>query len=61
MTKNEAKAQELIQQVYFDICDLLNGGTYQDIGYCARKDFLEEQRERMAEIEERLFSNQGEK
>ena len=52
---------ELVQQVYFDICDLLNGATYQSLGYETRKEFLEDQRDRLAEIEHRLINTeQGE-
>jgi hypothetical protein len=34
------RAVEKIQQAYFDVCDLLNGGSYTEIGYENRKDFL---------------------
>jgi hypothetical protein len=55
MTKNEQKALEAIQLSYFDICDLLNGNSYTELGYDNKKDFLLILRDRMAEIEERLF------
>ena len=55
MTNNEAKALEAIQLSYFDICDLLNGNTYTELGYDNRKDFLLILRDRLAEIEARLF------
>ena len=34
------RAIEKIQQVYFDVCDLLGGSTYKQIGYDNQKDFL---------------------
>jgi len=55
MTNNEQKALEAIQMVYFDICDLLYGNTYKDLGYDNKKDFLETARDKLAEAEDRLF------
>jgi hypothetical protein len=56
MTNNEKKALEAIQLSYFDICDLLNGNnTYKSLGYDNRTDFLLILRDRLAEIENRLF------
>lgn len=34
------RAIEKIQQVYFDVCDLLAGNSYTEIGYDNKKDFL---------------------
>ena len=56
MTRNQELAQVLIQQVFFDVQDLLNGDTYQDLGYSTRREFLQDQAERLAEAERRLFT-----
>lgn len=55
MTKNEQMALEALQMAYFDICDLLYGSTYQDLGYKNKKEFLTTIRDRLAETEDRLF------
>jgi len=55
MNKNQEKALEAIQLSYFDICDLLNGNTYTELGYDNKNDFLLIIRDRLAEIENRLF------
>lgn len=41
-----------IQQCYFDVCDLLNGQSYKDIGYDSRNEMLEEFKERLSRIED---------
>jgi hypothetical protein len=41
----------LVQEVYFDICDLLDGNSYKSIGYENRKDFLLCQREKLLRVE----------
>ncbi len=41
----------LVQEVYFDLCDLLEGNSYQSIGYDNKKDFLLYQREKLLQIE----------
>ena len=56
MTNNEKKALEAIQLSYFDICDILNGNSYAELGYDNKKDFLLILRDRLTEIENRLFS-----
>ena len=55
MTNNEKKALEAIQLSYFDICDILNGNSYTELGYDNKKDFLLILRDRLTEIENRLF------
>jgi hypothetical protein len=55
MTNNEEKALEALQIAYFDICDLLYGNTYRDLNYANKKEFLEATRDRLAEVENRLF------
>lgn len=41
-----------IQQLYFDVCDLLNGQSYKDIGYDNRTEMLEEFKLRLGQIED---------
>ena len=60
MTNNEHKALVLMQQVYFDMCDVLNGNTYRDLDYENKKEFFEIQRDRLSEAEGRLFPDQWE-
>lgn len=45
----------LIQEMYFDVCDLTYGNSYTDIGYDNRKDFLLVLRDKLAELENQLF------
>lgn len=58
MTNNEQKALVLIQQSYFDVCDVLSGSSFKELGYDNKQEFLEELKARLAEVEERLFPNQ---
>lgn len=44
-------ALTLTQEIYFDICDILNGNTYTQLGYDNRQDFLLSQRDKLARIE----------
>jgi hypothetical protein len=37
--------------MYFDVCDLLNGESYQSVGYASRKEMLEEFQEKLARVE----------
>jgi hypothetical protein len=55
MTKNEQMALEALQMAYFDVCDLLNGNSYTQLGYDNKKEFLEILRDRLSETEDRLF------
>jgi hypothetical protein len=41
----------LVQEVYFDICDLLQGNSYKSIGYEDKKDFLLCQQDKLLRIE----------
>lgn len=54
MTKNDQKVLELIQEVYFDLCDAIEGNSYKTIGYDSKLDFLLAQRDKLAELEYRL-------
>lgn len=54
MTKNNQKVLELIQEVYFDLCDAIEGNSYKTIGYDSKLDFLLAQRDKLAELEYRL-------
>jgi len=46
----------LIQEVYFDLCDVIEGHSYKNLGYDDKKDFLLAQRDKLAQIENNLFS-----
>lgn len=54
MTNNQEKTNVAIQQVYFDICDLINGLNYRDLGYPTRKAWLLDQQDRLLEVQARL-------
>lgn len=41
----------LIQEVYFDIADVVEGNTYKQLGYDNRMDFLLAQRDKLARIQ----------
>lgn len=41
----------LVQEVYFDLCDAINGNSYTDLGYDNKIDFLLAQRDKMSVIE----------
>lgn len=47
-----------VQEVFFDLCDLLNSGQIDDIAlsgfqeFATLREFLEEQKNKLAEIEE---------
>ena len=60
MSKNDQKALELIQEVYFDLCDAIEGNSYKSIGYDSKLDFLIAQRDKIAELENRLFPQTSE-
>lgn len=60
MTKNDQKVLELIQEVYFDLCDAIEGNSYKTIGYDSKLDFLLAQRDKLAELENRLFPQTSE-
>jgi hypothetical protein len=47
--------QTLIQEVYFDLCDVINGNSYTSLGYDNKIDFLLAQRDKLAAIENSLF------
>ena len=47
--------QTLIQEVYFDLCDVINGNSYISLGYDNKIDFLLAQRDKLAAIENSLF------
>jgi hypothetical protein len=45
----------LIQEVYFDLCDVIGGNSYKELGYENKLDFLLVQRDKLAQIENNLF------
>jgi hypothetical protein len=40
-----------IQEMYFDVCDLLNGESYQSVGYASRKEMLKEFQTKLERVE----------
>ena len=40
-----------IQEMYFDVCDLLNGESYQSMGYTNRKEMLKEFQTKLERVE----------
>lgn len=40
-----------IQEIYFDVCDMLNGESYQSIGYDNRREMLQEFQMKLERIE----------
>lgn len=48
----------LLQEVYFDICDAIDGNSYKALGYDDRKDFLLAQRDKLEQIERDLTNEQ---
>jgi hypothetical protein len=41
----------LVQEVYFDLCDVIDGNSYKSLGYDNRIDFMLVQRDKMEAIE----------
>ena len=40
-----------IQEMYFDVCDLLNGESYQSVGYASRKEMLKDFQIKLERVE----------
>jgi len=49
-----------IQEIYFDVCDQLNGGSYKDIGYENKLEMFEEFKWRLERIEQHFKQLSGE-
>jgi hypothetical protein len=53
-----------VQEVYFDLCDLINSGEIDDFNlvtmneFNTLREFLEEQKEKLSEIEERISADE---
>lgn len=43
-----------LQEIYFDVCDLLNGESAKDIGYDTQREMLGEFKWKLERIEEEL-------
>ena len=41
----------LIQEMYFDVVDVMNGQSYKSLGYDSRGEFLEMLKEKLQEVE----------
>ena len=46
--------EELITEMYFDICDISYGSSYTDVGYDNKKAFFLMLKEKMEELQSRL-------
>ena len=44
----------LVQEVYFDLCDVIDGNSYKSLGYENKLDFLLAQRDKLVAIEKAL-------
>ena len=53
MKMNE-KTLTLLQEVYFDICDRLEGNSYKDMSYDNEEEFLLVQKDKLEAIEKAL-------
>lgn len=48
-----------LQEIYFDVCDLLNGESVKDIGYDTQREMLGEFKWKLERIEEELRQQFG--
>lgn len=48
------KTLTLLQEVYFDICDRLEGNSYKDMSYDNEEEFLLVQKDKLEAIEKAL-------
>jgi hypothetical protein len=51
MTAQENRVTTTVQEMYFDVCDLVNGETYKSLGYDTKKDFLLDLKEKLERVE----------
>jgi hypothetical protein len=56
---SDNQALTSVQEIYFDICDLLNGCTYISLGYDNRTDCLTSMRDKLILVE-KYIENQME-
>jgi hypothetical protein len=49
-----------VQEIYFDVCDLLNGCSYTSLGYDNRTDCLTSMRDKLILVEQYITTNIGE-
>jgi hypothetical protein len=52
MAISDNQALTSVQEVYFDICDLLNGCSYTSLGYDNRTDCLTSMRDKLILVEQ---------
>jgi len=50
----------LIQEMYFDVVDIMSGKSYKSLGYDSRSDFLGMLREKLQEVEAYIEELQNE-
>ena len=49
-----------IQEIYFDVCDQLNGESYKEMGYENKREMLEEFKWKLERIEQHFKQLSGE-
>jgi hypothetical protein len=47
----------LVQEMYFDVVDVMNGQSYKSLGYDSQSDFLDMLKEKLKEVEAYLEEN----
>ena len=57
---SDNQALTSVQEMYFDICDLLNGCSYTSLGYDSRTDCLTTMRDKLLMVEQYIEQQIGE-
>ena len=57
---SDNQALTSVQEIYFDVCDLLNGCTYTSLGYDNRTDCFTSMRDKLLLVEQYITDNIGE-
>lgn len=57
---SDNQALTSVQEIYFDVCDLLNGFSYTSLGYDNRTDCLTSMRDKLLLVEQYINDNLGE-
>lgn len=57
---SDTQALTHVQEIYFDVCDLLNGCTYTALGYDNRTDCFTTMRDKLILVEQYITNNIGE-
>jgi hypothetical protein len=56
---SDNQALTSVQEMYFDICDLLNGCSYTSLGYDNRTDCLTTMRDKLLMVEQYIEQQMG--